>query len=147
MKRLLTISVLAIVFATIVGCEEKTGLVFVDYDAAEKAGIVVTNFYDNPITATIEYDYSKIENFSTSNLSVTLARTVIPLDDWKAGRLSMYTKRQIELQKKLMSLTTVGNESIAGLKPKAAKIKENVPGKLKLVSLNDIGVYRIEYKK
>ena len=46
-----------------------------------------------------------------------------------------------------MSLTTVGNESIAGLKPKAAKIKENVPGKLKLVSLNDIGVYIIEYKK
>jgi len=145
LKFSICIAIAAMLFA---GCvEEKgTGLVFVDHDAAEKTGLVVTNFTDNPFTATIKYDYSQIPNFSTENISVTLVRYVIPKEDWKAKKLFGYTERQIQLQKKLDALSTVDNTPITSLRPKTAKIKENKPGYLKISSIDDIGAYQIEYK-
>ena len=150
MKKLLKY-IVCIIMATLLfaGCEEEsgTGLVFVDYDAAEKAGIVVTKFVDNPFTATIEYDYSRIPNFSTKNISVNLVRCVIPKEDWKAKNLAGYTERQIKLQKKLDSLTTINGSSVSQLKPRTAKLKENKPGYLKISSIDDMGAYQIEYKQ
>lgn len=132
----------------VAGCEKNSGLVFVDYDAAEANGIKVTSFTDSPFNAMIEYDYSGIEGFNVSNLTVTLVRNVIPLEDWKdPAKVAKYSARQVELQKKLMSLTTVDGESIQKRADRKATVTKNEPGKLKIFCLDDIGAYRIEYKK
>ena len=143
-------TIFAMLFTMIccVGCcifPKNTDLVFVDYDVAERNGLIVTNFTDNPIVATIEYDYSNIPNFSSSNINVTLMHTLIPLDKWKVGDIYGYTTRQINLQRKLMALRTVENVPVVYLKPRPARIKENIPGRLKIYSFDDIGVYKIEY--
>ena len=150
-KTLLTIGAAAMIAAAyvVIGCKPNSGLVFIDYDYAEKNGIVVTNFVDNPFVATIKYDYSKISEFSPNNLEVMLVKNVIPPSVWSKPNpdLSRYTEKQIALQKKLISLTTVDNKPIIDTAPRKASIKESTPGCLKIYCADDIGVYQINYKK
>ena len=146
MKKIFLCSSLIIMFLSLIGCKN-TQLVFVDYDFAEENGIKITKFTDNPIFTYIDYNYSEIENFSTNNIDVTLVRNVIPLDEWETEQRLKYSPRQIYLQNQLLQLTTVDNFPIKYLKPKNAIITENIPGHLKILSIDDIGAYQIKYIK
>lgn len=132
---------------TTIGCASSTGLTFIDYDAAEKSNLIVTNFTDNSFYATIDYDYSKITDFNPSNMTVTLVRYVVPEEDWWSGNLTNYNDRQISLQRKLIDLTTVDEKPIIWFSDRPALIKENTPGHLKILSVDDIGAYQLKYNK
>ncbi len=143
-------TIIAAAALAIAGCDETTGMVYVDYDCAEKNNITVTKFEDNPFTATIEYDYSKIPDFSEKNLIVTLGRSIIPPKVWRshpANLSDFYTPRQIAIQEKLATLYTLNGEWVIDLKPRPASIKSHVPGKVVIYSVDDMGVYQLEYKK
>ncbi len=133
--------------AALTGCMTSTGLTFVDYDTAEKSNLVVTNFTDNSLYATIDYDYSRIVDFNPSNMTVTLVRYVVPEKDWWTGNLTNYNDRQISLQRRLVDLTTVEEKPIIWFSDRPAIIKENIPGHLKILSIDDIGAYQLKYQK
>lgn len=68
-----------------------TGLTAVDTDYAEKSGIVVTNFTDNPFFAHIYYDCSNIKDFNPSNIEVVLTYNIIPscIDNFDMAEMEM----------------------------------------------------------
>ena len=147
-KTMKAIAVLAFA-ALAAGCWENTGMVFVDYDTAFENGIAITNFVDTPMYATIWYDYSAIKDFSPTNLEVMVVKRVIDKETWNDPKTdwSKFSERTINLQKKLMTLYDVNGYPVIDNPPKKAIIKENVPGKLKIFCLDDIGAYQIKYKK
>lgn len=144
MVRLVAVSALA---ACLSGCTHQTGFTFVDYDTADANRIKVTKFTDNSFVARIEYDYSDIPDFQATNVSVTLVRTVIPLDAWWGPNQDRggYTRRQTELQRRLLGLTTVDEKPLYWYSDRPAIVLGHVPGRISVLSLDDMGAYRLEY--
>lgn len=133
---------------TLAGCANNTGLVFVDRVKSAQAGLDITSFKDNPFTAVIEYDYSKIADFDVSRVKCNLERVIIPRDDWrltKAQLLQKYTPEQVDIHYKLLDSYTWDGRPVVGLKPRPASIKESVPGKITLYCIDDLGVYQLLY--
>lgn len=147
MKKLLS-SILIGGAMFIVGCKT-TEQCFVDFEECRKYGIVVTNFVNNPIVATIKYDYSSIKDFNVSNLEVKLMHIIVPLElmNDPDADLSMYTKWQVKMQRYMNESFTIDNIPLTDIPNRDALIKESVPGMLKIYCFDDFGVYQIKYKK
>ena len=149
MKTIIKTAIIGLFCAFATGCAHRTGFTFVDYDTAEANGIQVTKFTDNSFVATIEYDYSNIEDFDPKNLEVTLVKTIVPLEQWWDPNrdLTGYNDRQLELQKKLMNLVTAEEKPLYWYSDRPATVLKNVPGKVKVLSFDDMGAYKLEYGK
>lgn len=108
----------------------------------------ITSFKDNPFTAVIEYDYSKIADFDVGRVKCNLERVIIPRDDWhltKAQLLQKYTPEQVDIHYKLLDSYTWDGRPVVNLKPRPASIKESIPGKITLYCIDDLGVYQLLY--
>ena len=146
---------LSLVFS---GCMTSTGFIQVDSEIAEVYGIDITHVEDNPFFTTIEYDYSRIEDFSADAIEVTLVHNFVPedpmeylayySDDYNAAvnKVDYYNPWGAYMHN-MQQLTTVEGINITKLPNRPAIIWKNEPGKLVIASFDDIGTYQLRYKK
>lgn len=145
-------TLVAVCLAFLAGCATNTGLVFVDKTSFDRYGLSVTNFVDNQLYAHIYYDYSNVKDFDPSKIDVTLMHNVVlPETEEALGDIQdspdLWYSYPNAMNLAHMGMCTVDGIRITSLPDRKAIIKESLPGKLTILSFDDIGTYRITYNK